>query len=124
MILNLTQHPATPEQLAAGVVDLPPSKRAELSMLLTFDTLPTRQDVDARATQIASLALMYVDGEEPAVMIGGAPFLMSALEVAMDHVGITVVYAFSRRESVEEALPDGTVRKNALFRHAGFVPAW
>jgi hypothetical protein len=34
-ILNLTQHSATPDQVAAGVVDLPEDRRAALSKALT-----------------------------------------------------------------------------------------
>lgn len=30
-------------------------------------------------------------------------------------------YAFSRRESVETQLPDGSVKKSSVFRHIGFV---
>ena len=40
MIFNLTQHPATPEQLAAEVFDPTPEQRAEIVQLLTFDELP------------------------------------------------------------------------------------
>lgn len=36
MILNLTQHIATPEQISQGVVDLPPDEREGLVALLTF----------------------------------------------------------------------------------------
>ena len=124
MILNLTQHPSTPEQKAAGVVDLPISVRNELSALLTFDSLPTRQELEDRAKRIAAIATIYATGDEPTAMIGGAPFLTSVLEAILDYAGIKPVYAFSRRESVEETLPDGSVRKVNIFRHAGFVPAW
>jgi len=54
-------------------------------------------------------------------MIGGAPFLMSALEDALVIAGITPLYAFSVRESVEAEQADGSVRKVAVFRHLGFV---
>lgn len=40
MIANLTQHPATQEQLAAGVVDLTGSALMSLKDMLTFDTQP------------------------------------------------------------------------------------
>lgn len=46
MILNITQHPATPEQIAAGVVDLPADKRAALCSLLTFDALAAKADAE------------------------------------------------------------------------------
>ena len=31
------------------------------------------------------------------------------------------LYAFSKREVVEEQLPDGSVRKTQVFKHLGFV---
>lgn len=129
MILNLTQHAATPEQIGAGVVDLPTEQRELLSRLLTFDTPPSAAELANRAEAVAELAaqngLGDGDGDDPIVrqgMIGGAPFFMSALERALLERAIDPVYAFSRRESVEEKLPDGSVRKTQVFRHAGFVP--
>lgn len=128
MIINLTQHVATSEQIAQGVVDLPASERAALQDLLTFGELPTAAEVSARAAEIAELAayngMSGDEGDSPmpeAAMIGGAPFLMGALERALKIVGITAVYAFSVRESVDQPQPDGSVIKVAIFRHAGFV---
>ena len=37
--------------------------------------------------------------------------------------GIQPVFAFSVRETEEQKQADGSVRKVAVFRHAGFVPA-
>lgn len=79
-ILNLTQHPATPDQLAAW-----------------------RNPVIRRA------------------MIGGAPYLMAPLEIALRDVGIRPLYAFSVRASVEKTRPDGSVEKINVFKHGGFV---
>lgn len=79
MILNLTQHAATAEQIAAGVRDLNPhhGEIQQLKALLTFESLPTAEDVYERAYAIAALAQSYfVD----VAMIGGAPYLMGALE--------------------------------------------
>lgn len=128
MIVNLTQHQSTPEQISAGVVDLPPAEREALAALLTFDTLPTRQEIENRAADIAELAayngLGGDDTDSPhvgAAMIGGAPYLMPALEKALQAVCITPLYAFSVRESVEQPQADGSVRKVNVFRHAGFV---
>ena len=42
MILNLTQHRATKEQLEAGVVDLDENRFAALKRLLTFEVLHNR----------------------------------------------------------------------------------
>lgn len=130
MIINLTQHPASAEQLAAGVVDLPAGYRALLVESLTVDTLPTRQEIADRCATIAALAVHNgLGGDESddphptAAMIGGAPWMMAELERALLDMGVQPVYAFSVRESVEQPQPDGSVRKVNVFRHAGFVDA-
>ncbi|MCX2802268.1 hypothetical protein OQJ68_10770 [Microbulbifer thermotolerans] len=119
-ILNLTQHCATPDQLAAGVIDLPEEFRQELLELLTFEQLPDADELKRRAWRVVCLADHYVGA---AAMIGGAPFFMAPLESALRRAGWRVLYAFSRRESVEETQPDGSVRKTNVFRHVGFVEA-
>lgn len=119
-ILNLTQHTASPEQLAAGVVDLAGEERERLVRALTFDTLPSREEVVAAAQAVAALA---VAADAHSAMIGGAPYLMAPLEAALDEAGIAALYAFSVRESVEQTQPDGSVRKINVFRHAGFIAA-
>ena len=124
MILNLTQHPATTEQIEAGVVDLPDSVRPALIGWLTFSQLPSREEIEDRAEALALLADSLLPEEgNPAAMIGGAPYLMAALEAALRNQRIRPLYAFSVRESAEQVLPDGTVRKTSIFRHAGFIAA-
>lgn len=118
MILNLTQHTATPEQVAAGVVNA--EAQATIGALLTFEFRPTMAEVRERAERLADLA---AKADCDAAMIGGAPYLMAPLEAALALRGIRPLYAFSQRESAEEIQPDGSVRKVAVFRHAGFVPA-
>jgi len=140
-IINLTQHPATNEQVSAGVFDLPPGLRGDLVAMLTFDALPGADEVRDRAHDIAVMASMLASGEDRAeeagdevaesdlgafalsAMIGGAPYLMAPLEIALREQGIEPVYAFSVRESTEQVQQDGSVRKVNTFRHAGFVPA-
>lgn len=126
MIINLTQHPATADQLAAGVADLPADQRAILAKALTFESLPTRGEIVAAAGIIAGLAASA--GPAPhilpdAAMIGGAMWLMAPLAAAVEARGIEALFAFSQRESVDELQADGSVRKTAIFRHVGFVPA-
>ena len=116
-ILNLTQHAATAEQLAAGVVDLMQHDLASLKALLNFVGLPTRDDVYNRAYEIAKLAENIM---AESVMIGGAPYLMAELQKALQVRGITVLYAFSERVSVEKIV-DGVVIKTNEFKHVGFV---
>ena len=132
-IINLTQHAATPEQIADGVVDLPPDLRATLTKLLAFDTLPTIHVIVERAQAIALLAATWLDSQPhpdkyghggtalAEALIGGAPFLMTPLEHTLIDHALEPVYAFSKRVSVEEPQPDGSVRKVNVFKHAGFV---
>jgi len=75
-------------------------------------------DIDGRAFYIARVA--YKLGYKKA-MIGGPPYLMSALEKALCQYGIEPLYAFSIRESKEVRKEDGSVEKIAVFRHKGFV---
>lgn len=126
-VLNLTQHLATPEQIAAGVVEPAIDAKKQLVSLLTFEQLPTAAEIRSRAYDIAAVARsQYVTEPTEGVrfthaMIGGAPYLMGPLEIALRASQITPVYAFSVRESVDEVQPDGSVRKVAVFRHVGFV---
>lgn len=126
MILNLTQHKATPEQVFVGVVDLPDDQQVILHALLTFDTLPTQLMIHKTAQEIAELAaynINYKDGYMVQAMIGGAPYLMPHLEGALRLREIQPVYAFTKRIVFESTLPDGTVSKRSFFRHEGFITA-
>lgn len=118
-IYNLTQHVATPDQVAAGVEDLPEDDRTKLRDLLTFDVLPMHEEVVERARRIAFLLGPCV-GEKYA-MIGGAPFLMEPLADVLRRNRYTPVYAFSLRESKEKRQTDGSVKKVQVFKHIGFV---
>lgn len=129
MILNLTQHVATEEQTAQLVVE-PRMCKDEIKKLLTFDEIPTKEEIEARANELARIAVseasMYAGDTDnevwiTRVMIGGAPFFMGALEKAVREMGFQPVYAFSKRESIDQPQPDGSVRKIAVFRHLGFV---
>jgi hypothetical protein len=114
--LNLTQHSASPEQIAAGVVDLSPEDQKTLSSLLTFLEIPSKEDMRQKAISIAQL-VKEKDPNVNRVMIGGAPYFMSTLEDVLKDYELNVVYAFSIRESVD--FPDGT--KRSVFKHIGFV---
>lgn len=130
-ILNLTQHNATPDQVKAGVVNVREEDKALLQELLTFDNIPTADEMEARAQDLAVFALTYdITGSEEMdnsevnclhVMIGGAPFFMSFLEKALKANYLIPMYAFSKREVIEEPHLDGTVLKKQVFKHLGFV---
>ena len=122
MILNLTQHVVTPEQKAQLVVE-PRMTKEKIKKLLTFEEIPTKEEINARAEKLARIAVSETDNKIwiTHVMLGGAPFFMGALEKAVRECGFTPVYAFSKRESEEIPQPDGSVRKVQVFRHIGFV---
>ena len=117
-ILILTHHAATAGQIAAAVVE--PANKVPVQESLTFDAHPCEGDLLHSADRLAKLA--KASGCE-AAMIGGAPFFMGPLERALAAAGVKVLYAFSKRDSVDEKLPDGSVKKTQVFRHIGFVEA-
>ena len=116
-IVNLTQHDATPDQRDAGVVAVETYSN-HVKELLTFDEIPSPIEMGRRAIKLAEYA--YESGCKKA-MIGGAPFFMSTLEKALIDQGITPVYSFSQRVSVENTNADGSVSKSNVFKHLGFV---
>ena len=119
MILNLTQHNPTPEQVAEGVV--PPSDPEWVRALLTFDSAPSPEEVLNRAHDLAEVAVLWSrETGQFDVMIGGAPFLMPPLVGVLRDLGLRPLFASSRRESEEVAGPDGGIIKRSVFRHAVF----
>lgn len=115
-ILNLTQHEASVEQKKVGVVE--PTEKERVQALLTFDEIPSRVEIRAVASALTEIA---TNEKVSVAMIGGAPFLMSALEFALRNEGIKPLYAFSKRNSIEKRLSDGSTKKIVVFNHLGFV---
>jgi len=112
-ILNLTQHTATPEQGCSE-----PENKAAVQAVLTFDSIPTVEEMQERAIFLANICK---DAGSKRAMIGGAPFFMSTLEKVLIQNGIQPLYAFSERVSVESVSPDGTVTKTNVFKHVGWI---
>ena len=140
MILNLTQHLATTEQIKAGVFE--PRNKAGIQEVLTFNSMPTAQEVICAAECLVAYAKselfsyflsldsvandVTVDEVKQLmagaqIMIGGAPFLMASLEKALKAEGLCPVHAFSQRESVDVIMDNGNTSKTSVFRHLGFV---
>lgn len=139
LIINLTQHTLTNEQFShngenlveitfkpyngtsKGTVDY-------VKHLLNFTSLPTKEDIISRATALADYAEGLLNqaknnNDKLFALVGGAPYLMGALETALKEKGIQPLYAFSQRESVETISADGTVVKTAVFKHIGYIEA-
>jgi hypothetical protein len=128
-ILNLTQHEPTPEQVEAGVVMLDEEFHESVRKLLTVDEVLPPWEIGSRIFDVILLIkrryeLMKDEDRPRKALIGGAPFLMSRLEFGLLRFGLMPVYAFSKRESVEEQMPDGSVVKKNVFKHRGFIQPW
>lgn len=124
-IVNLTQHEATEEQRTEGVFEPEVEFKSELKGLLTFEELPSKEEIQRRAQRIARIAELELGYDDLRIhkreaMIGGAPYLMSALEKALKKKGIIPIYAFSKRVSEEKEV-DGKVIKTQVFKHLGLV---
>jgi hypothetical protein len=124
-ILNLTRHPATPEQREAGVVDLPEYLQEQLVKVIEFKQIPSKQELLTRSIRVLDIIHRAYENESfpvgREVMIGGAPYFMPVLETTLRAVGLKPIYAFSRRQSIDQVQPDGKVKKVTIFRHDGFV---
>lgn len=126
-LINLTQHNLSDDQIqdfTDMVEDYAVSVFNRISSdavkkLLTFDTLPTKEDLQKRAEELVNL----IEVKEGYALIGGAPYFMAPLETALKNAGIIPIYAFSVRDSVEEQSSDGTVIKKSIFRHGGYILA-
>ena len=116
MILNLTQHLATPEQLEAGVVE--PADKNAVKELLTFHEAPSTDEIVSRAEALVAIA--KAAGAD-AAMIGGAPYLMGALELGLNLFNIRPCYSFTKRISIDETQADGSIKKVSVFRHETFI---
>ena len=123
MIVNLTQHSATPEQRADGVVDVTGDALERLIAALNFTVLPNSEEIKKRAKAIADVASEALGGSHDEAMIGGALWLMAPLAEELRARGIQPLFAFSKRESDEVPQDDGSVKKVQIFRHIGFVDA-
>lgn len=118
-ILNLTQHPATPDQIEAGVIE--PKDKEKVRELLTFNELPSYEEIMSKAQALADIAVEH--GVTKAI-IGGALFFMTPLAAILRCRGVTPLFSFTKRVVEEKVLEDGTVEKKAVFKHEGWIVAF
>ena len=112
-ILNLTQHIATDAQVSVGVVEPGEIEKEIIRDFLTFDSLPSKSEINIRAKKLAEIARK---SGITRVMIGGAPYLMHQLEECLMERGMEPLHAFSKRT----VKVDGN-KKTVVFEHLGFV---
>lgn len=130
--INLTQHDALASQVEAGVFEPHDELKNRVRELITFNSIDETEPVELRerAQEIAGLLLELNEqltsaGLEPIerALIGGAPYFMPYLAVALYDADIMPYYAFTERKSTEKVV-DGKTIKTSSFEHAGFVVGW
>jgi hypothetical protein len=117
-ILNLTQHAATEDQLASGVIDLQGDLKAALVAAITFPAIYDHEELVSRAKRVLGLVKdARIDCGH--VMIGGMPSFMPVLQEVLQAAGYRVGYACTDRVSVDVPDGNGGVRKTSVFKHVG-----
>ena len=126
MYINLSQHCATEDQKACGVFDINDKNKKLLVNCLNFNNIPDREEIEYKVEKIIEIAESEFpkDVEVKGAMIGGALWLMAPLARGLKQAGFTPFFAFSKRVVIETPFPDGSVKKEAVFKHMGFVEAF
>lgn len=112
--INLTQHNAS---LGQGCMPRSGQEERMIKKLLTFEELPSSEEVNSRAKELVQIAVNSGANE---AMIGGASYLMELLAPALRQAGVQPVHAFTLRDSIETVV-NGEVIKRSVFRFVGFV---
>ena len=143
LVFNATQHSATLDQKVVGVMDLEDELLASLKKSITFGSTYTKEDLVKAAEEVATILYKSWDKycwsltkdvhpqdeigfqncwyhTPKKCMIGGMPSFMPVLESVLKEKGWEVGYACSERVSVDQHMPDGSVRKVNSFKHVGF----
>ena len=115
-IINLTQHIATQDQEDEGVFE--PENKQVVQDLITFTSLPTKEDMIDRAKKLAEIALQ---SKANFAMVGGAAYFVPTLENELRAVGIKPIHSFTQRVSEDRLMPDGATQKSSVFKHTGWI---
>lgn len=117
-LINLTQHILTAQQLE-GSVEVTTGVRDEVIKLITFNELPTTEELKGNASRLAEICR---DMHATHAVIGGAPYFMGPLEQALRKAGIVPLYAFTERVVMEMINQEtGEVTKTSKFNFAGWI---
>lgn len=91
----------------------------DIKSALSFQELPTREELEKRANNIADKFRMDNPDYQMMAMIDDIPFFTSTLERKLKEVGALAVYPFLTTVSVEER--GGIVKTR--YKHEGWVKA-
>lgn len=121
-IVNLTQFDETQAQILEGVFSMSDEDKAKVRELITFEEIPTVEEMRKRAHEISFIAYGYLAQRGAThAMISGAPYFAKYLEQELRDSGLTPIYSFSKRRSETRIMPDGSTKVTAMFEHAGWV---
>lgn len=115
-IINLTQHNATEAQTKDDVFE--PSDKVAIKTLLTFTSIPSKEEMQKRAEALAEIAS---ESKAEFAMVGGAAYFIPVLEKALNEAGVKPIHSFTERKSVDKTLENGGMQKVSMFEHIGWV---
>ena len=118
-VFNLTKHQMTPDQIAAGGLNVPSAQAA--TELHDFVVMPTAADMQLRASALMSLAQEAGAVAGDGVMLAGAMYFIPPLVDAARDAGFVPTLSFTQRVAVEKPLEDGSVKLEYIFRHEGWM---
>ena len=107
-IVNLTTEPATEEQAAAGVKTFGPANAGRIKRLLTFDGIPSDEELRQRADCLSIIALRAQEDDRSisGAMISPPGFFARYVEDALWSAGIQPLYTEAVISPHREKLPD------------------
>ena len=129
-IINLTQHPFSQDQLnefslagitADNVIDTNDTVKDIITFTGEIDIAMIQDKADRLYAYIARLTRLN-DKLNCFAMVGGAPFFQMAVNFACMNNGVLPLAAYSERVSVESVQADGSIAKQNIFKHKGFIP--
>ena len=118
-IYNLTKHKFTAEQQAdATCVEVPAAQDPKLQ---DFSAPPTNEEMETRASQLMQLAIDAGAEEKDHVLIASAMYFIPYLIEAAKEADLVPTFSFTKRQSKETKLEDGSIKQEYIFRHEAWI---
>lgn len=120
MIINLTNHAATPAQVNQGIIDHPDQERLKELINIPAGGL-THEEYYERAHELIESVLNM---NERQVMIGGHFNLTLAIVHVANTLNVDAFFACTERASEDVTQPDGSIIKTSRFVFTGLEKAF
>jgi len=131
VFVNLTAHQLLPEQVEAARREFGVEEFVEAGDVFPAEVVQKLRQCPSDPEELVRLARQVADGlAEYARREGarlyvhlptGSPAFMWALAGVFPHAYAVPVFSHTRREVVEQTLPDGSVQKRSVFRFEKFI---